>query len=170
MRRALRAASGGAGDGAAVLLGCWMRQKPPGRVARRLRLGQGRRSVCPRTEPKAERYTFPDLQRLPERSLRSPGGRLGGFRFPGPHLRRPRGARCGGVCAAWAPPPAASGAEAGPQPGPPAARPAVSVSPVSRAPRFGMLLPAREPLSTLAPAAGAAPCCLHVGGARAPRR
>lgn len=170
MRRALPAASGGAGDGAAVLPGCWMRQKRPSRVARRIRLGQGRLGVGPRTEPEAERYTFPARQRLPERSLRSPGERLGGFRFPGPHLRRPRGARCGGVCASWAPPPAASGAEAGPQPGPPAARPVASVSPVSRAPRFGMLLPAREPPSTLAPAAGAAPRCLHAGGARAPRR
>lgn len=82
----------------------------------------------PRTEQEADRHTFPARRSLPERSLQSPGGRCGGFRFPGPHLRRPRCARCGGVCVARAPPTAASGAEAGPQPGPPAARTAVSVS------------------------------------------
>lgn len=90
--------------------------------------GQGRRGVGPRTEREADRHTFPARQSLLERSLQSPGCRRGGFRFPRLHLRRPRCARCGGVCVAWAPPPAASRAEAGPQPGPPAARPAVSVS------------------------------------------
>lgn len=48
-------------------------------------------------------------------------------------------------------------------------RPSQSVSPVRRAPRLGMLLPARELPSTPAPAAGAAPRCLHASGARVPR-
>lgn len=50
------------------------------------------------------------------------------------------------------------------------ARPSPSVSPVRRAPRLGMvLLLARSPPSTSAPAAGAAPRCLHAGGAWVPR-
>lgn len=59
MRRAQPAASGGAGDGAAVILGCWTRQKPPGWVGRRLRLGQSRRGVGPGTEPEADRPGSP---------------------------------------------------------------------------------------------------------------
>lgn len=103
----------------------------------------------------------PELPVAPWGCPQSPGLTCAGRRAP----------RCGGVCAARAPPPAASGAGAGPPAalgltGPPAAPGSAARAP--RRPRCGMLpasAAARAPPATPAPAFWAMPHCLHAGEA-----